>query len=274
VSRIAVVPITMGSSASASLDVGGFRVTDARFPAREHLAPHVHDRASLAVMIDGSFDLSITNRMYACEPGSAVSEPAEERHGNRLGTAGAHVLVVQPDPCALEDVGPCGRLFDEVRFAPRSPVRNMAGRIGRELRSPDSATPVAVEGLVLELLALAWRQQRVEQAMHRAPRWLAQAREQLHAQFRDPPRLRDLARAAGVHPDHLARAFRQRLGVPVGDYVRKLRLEWATTRLGETDEPIAQIALDAGFADQSHLTRAFKRHAGLTPAEYRRALGR
>jgi AraC-like DNA-binding protein len=51
-------------------------------------------------------------------------------------------------------------------------------------------------------------------------------------------------------------------------------LEWATTRLGETDEPIAQIALDAGFADQSHLTRAFKQHTGLTPAEYRRALGR
>jgi AraC family transcriptional regulator len=273
VSRFAVVPITMGASTSASLDVGGFRVTDARFPARQHLVPHVHDRASLAVMIDGSFDLSITNRVYACEPGSAVSEPAEERHGNRLGTAGAHVLVLQPDPRALEDVGPCGRLFDEVRYAPRSPVRDMAGRIGRELRAPDSVTPLAIEGLVLELLALAWRQDHVERAMHRAPRWLAQAREQLHEQFRDPPRLRDLALAAGVHPDHLARAFRKRLGVPVGVYVRKLRLEWATTRLGETDEPIAQIALEAGFADQSHLTRAFKRHTGLTPAEYRRALG-
>lgn len=92
-------------------------------------------------------------------------------------------------------MGPCGRLFDEVRYAPRSPVRDMAGRIGRELRAPDSATPLAVEGLVFELLALSWRQDHVERAMHRAPRWLAQTRDQLHEQFRDPPRLRDLALA-------------------------------------------------------------------------------
>jgi AraC family transcriptional regulator len=59
--------------------------------------------------------------------------------------------------------------------------------------------------------------------------------------------------------------------VPIGAYVRRLRLDWAASRLKMADEPIARIGLEAGFADQSHFTRAFKRYTGLTPAEYRSA---
>jgi AraC family transcriptional regulator len=47
-----------------------------------------------------------------------------------------------------------------------------------------------------------------------------------------------------------------------------LRLEWAAARLSE-ERSLAQIALEAGFADQSHFTRAFRRHFGVTPGRYR-----
>jgi AraC family transcriptional regulator len=268
--RTAFVPITMGASGAATLAVDDFLVTDVMFPPHERLPPHTHDRAALAVMLEGSFDLSITHRVYACEPGSAVAELVEERHGNLFGSGGAHVVVIQPDPNAAAGLGVAGRLFDEVRHARRSPVCGAAWRIARELRAPDGTTPLAVEGLVLEMLALAWRQHRREARPGRVPAWLARARDELHARVRNPPRIRELAAAAGVHPDHLARAFRMRFGVPVGVYVRRLRLEWAATRLDGTDAPIVQIALEAGFADQSHFTRAFKRHIGLTPAQYRR----
>jgi AraC family transcriptional regulator len=271
----AVVPITMGASGAATLMLDDFAVTDARFPAREYLAPHVHERASLAIMLEGSFDLSIVHRVYACEPGSAVTEPAEERHDNRLGTGGAHVVVVQPDPRAADRLGPSAALFSAVRHASKTPVCAAAWRIARELRAPDSATALAVEGLVLEILALATRTDAGIERLRRAPapRWLAEIRDELHARFLRPPPLRDLAVRAGVHPDHLARAFRLRFGIPVGTYVRRLRLDWAAGRL-EASESISHIALAAGFADQSHFTRAFRRHTGLTPGEYRRTFGR
>ena len=82
--------------------------------------------------------------------------------------------------------------------------------------------------------------------------------------------LRFWAREAGVHPAHLSRAFRDRYRETIHGRVRRLRLEWAARRLVESDDPIAGIALAAGFADQSHLTRALKAHTGLTPAAYRR----
>ena len=58
---------------------------------------------------------------------------------------------------------------------------------------------------------------------------------------------------------------------PVGSYARQLRLTWAAARLTSSDDGIAQIALQAGFFDQSHFTRAFGRHFGLTPLAYRNA---
>ncbi len=272
----AVVPITMGASGAACLALDDFLITDAFFPPHAYLPPHVHERASFAIMLEGSFDITISNRSYACEPESAVTEPAEERHDNRLGSAGAHVVVVQPDAARVERLGDCGGWFERVHHARKTPVCAAAWRVARELRAPDGATPVAVEGLVLEMLALStrrhWSGGSPRQAP--APRWLTRAREELHDRFLDPPRIRELALAAGVHPDHLARAFRLRFGIPIGSYVRRLRLDWAATRLETSEHAISAIALDAGFADQSHFTRTFKRHTGLTPREYRNAFGR
>ena len=270
--RTATVPITMGASGAATIALDDFIVTDARFPAGERLAPHTHDRAAFAVMLEGSFDLGIARRTLACEPDSAVAEPVLERHSNAIGKIGARVLVIQPDPQAVEDLGPCGRLFGEVRFARRSPVCGFAWSVVRELRAPDAATPLAVEGFVLTMLALATRRQLPDRSSRVKLPWLARTRDYLHASFLRPPPLRQLAREAGVHPDHLARAFRARFGLPVGAYIRRLRLEWAATRLGSPDVTIVEVALAAGFADQSHFTRAFKQQTGVTPAAYRRTL--
>ena len=82
-------------------------------------------------------------------------------------------------------------------------------------------------------------------------------------------RVAEFARAAGVHPVHLARVFRQYLGCTPGDYLRRPRLERAAVLLRETPRPLSDVALSCGFADQSHLANAFKRHTGVTPGAYR-----
>ena len=107
-----------------------------------------------------------------------------------------------------------------------------------------------------------------------APAWLTRVRDCLHDRFLDPPSIAELAHDANVHPDYLARVFRIWFGHPIGQYMRRLRLDWAPQRLAATSLSIVQIALDAGFADQSHFTRAFKRYLGVAPGDYRRSLAR
>jgi AraC family transcriptional regulator len=256
------VPVTLGSPRFHAVDFGGFLVTEAWFPARGHLPRHAHDRACLAVMLEGGFDVRFTRTALECAQGAVFTEPAEETHSNRIGEAGAHVLVIQPDVRRLDDLGSRLMLFDRIDSIPESPVAGLAWRLCRELRAADDVAPLAAEGLVLEMLALAARAQSGRDENLTMPRWLRQVHELLHSRFLERLRVAELARAVEVHPVHLARTFRRHFG---------MKLDWAAHRLASSEEPLAGIALAAGFADQSHFTRAFHRYSGRTPRTYRRA---
>ncbi len=233
---------------------------------------HTHERATVAVILNGSFDGLMRGASRPCPASTVLTEPPGELHGNQFERAGADVLTVQPDPARAELLEPFAGVLSEVNHMRDLGVASVARRAAGELRTPDSVTPLAVEGLVLELLALAARLRKASTigAERRPPRWLAEARALLHDRYRENLRLGDIATAVGVHPVHLARVFRLSYGMPVGSYARGLRLTWAAGRLRDSGDSIAQIALEAGFFDQSHFTRAFKQHFGRTPLAYRR----
>lgn len=93
-------------------------------------------------------------------------------------------------------------------------------------------------------------------------------REMLHDDPFADTSLDKLARAAGLSPWHLLRAFEDRFGLPPHRYRRMLRIEAARERMA-AGEPLARVALRAGFYDQSHFGRHFRRIIGTTPSRYR-----
>ena len=257
------VPVTMGSPMFKSLELDGFAVTEAWFPATGYLSRHTHDRACVAVMLDGSFELEIAGRAHHCPPTAVAIEPPGETHANRMGPAGAHVVVLQPDPARAELLRPFASFLDRVSHRHHAGIAGQAARMAAELSCPDDLAPLAVEAAALEMLvALA----RLDRDATRTPGWLLRAQELVHARFR----VGEVARAVEVHPAHLARAYRRHFGVSLGSYVRRLRLEWAAAELARSEDPLASVGLAAGFADQSHFSRMFKGHTGLTPGVYRR----
>jgi AraC family transcriptional regulator len=261
------VPITMGSPTFRSMDLDGFAVTEAWFPAGEILQRHTHERASLAVMIGGSFDLELTDRLHHCPPSSVFIEPAGASHANFIGARGAHVLVVQPDPMRSELLHPFASILQESSHRHDDGIAHRAARLIREVHGVDALSPLAAEGLVLEMLVELSRS--VVTSSLRPPPWLLRAQNLLHDTFAEPIRMADVASAVGVHPAHLARTFRMHFKSSMGSYVRRLRLEWAAGELAQSQASLADVALAAGFSDQAHLTRLFKRHFGCTPGRYR-----
>jgi AraC family transcriptional regulator len=237
----------------------------------------VHDRATFAVILEGGFDLTLAtggvgDRTIACPAGTVLTQPAGERHANHIASEGAQGVVLQPDTATGALPARCLALLDRINHFRDGPIAAAARGLARELAAPDDVTPLAIEGLVLEILAEAARlDQRIGLRHRELQKWLIRATELVHTRFREHLRIDEIADAAGVHPAHLAAVFRRVHRMPLGSYVRRLRVDWAADRLIGTSMPISAIAAEAGFADQAHLTRWFRRVTGVTPAAYRLA---
>jgi AraC-like DNA-binding protein len=108
----------------------------------------------------------------------------------------------------------------------------------------------------------------------RFPQWLERVRKILEQRFAEPCKVSEIAAEAGVHPVHLAREFRKHYGTSVGEYLRRVRIEYACRELMGSDAAVTNIAFAAGFADQSHFSRTFKRLCGTTPGRYRASVVR
>jgi len=101
---------------------------------------------------------------------------------------------------------------------------------------------------------------------------LERVRDYIEIHLEDRLTLADLAEVACLSPYHFSRSFKQAVGVGPQRYVMRLRLERAKMLMRRTKRPLAAIAQETGFADQSHLTSIFRRETGLTPGQYRAAI--
>jgi AraC family transcriptional regulator len=248
------------------LEVGGLLLTETWCQPHTRLPPHAHQNAYSSLTRQGHYTQACGDRTRSCRPQTLAYHPAEEVHSEHA--QGSEVSCFNVELNAAWT-----RRLHEHLPALRAPIDVQGGslaflalRLYREFRLMDAASPLAIEGLALEILAGLARLAVPPQL----PRWLGRARDLLHDSFQENLSLAQVAAAVGVHPVYLASTFRRRFGQTIGDYHRQLRVEFACKQLAAGQAPLAEIALAAGFADQSHFARVFKRYLGMTPKTYRK----
>ena len=104
-----------------------------------------------------------------------------------------------------------------------------------------------------------------------APWQIRKVTSHVEAHLDRPIRNEDLAAVVRLNASHFGRAFRNSFGEPPHEYVIRRRVEHAQGLMLSTDASLSEIALNCGLADQSHLTRLFRRFAGESPRAWRRA---
>jgi AraC family transcriptional regulator len=250
---------------------GPFAVTLAVLPPRLHLPPHAHQHATLNVVLDGLYGETVERGAFRSHgPATLIAKPAGTVHENHLGSAAVECLVIDVTADAMAELrDPTPRLV-EVFVRRSARVARCGGRIRAEMARRDDLTALAVEALVFELMSEITRS-----CPHRpvaGDRWLIRARDLLH----DEPGIRslsDLALRIGLHPIYIARAFRAQYGCSVGEYARCLRVECARRLLHHTRLALSEVAATAGYSDQSHMTRDFRRAFEQSPGAYRKLTG-
>jgi AraC family transcriptional regulator len=239
---------------------GQMLVAEHLYQPFQRIDRHEHGRAYVCVVLSGHYLERCEAGERECRAGSVLIHPAGSTHSDCFGGGNARLLMVEMQPGQHDQ-------FIEPQLIESGPASAIGARFHEEISHPDDVTPLAIEGLTLELIAVAHRQR--AHCSRRPPPWLRSACERIDGALPERVGIRALALGVGVHPSHFTRVFRAHFGGTVADYVRRRRIGIAkhAIALGRT---LAEAALEAGFADQSDLTRAFRRVEGMTPARFRR----
>ena len=234
----------------------------------EGVEEHSHDDAHFVLATHGRYLTTAWGPETEGPP--LVFNPPGVVHRDRFVGSGGRFLAVSFAAGTWRDLaGQAPTAIDALRLD-GALARTCALRLTRAILTQD-VDPVALECLGLELAAQVQAPERPDR--HR-PDWLETAETFLADSFDQPIAVADVARAAGVHPVHLARAYRRWFGATPGARLRARRLERAADLLMLSRIPLGEIALSAGFCDQSHLNRQFRLAYGVTPAEFARLCGR
>jgi AraC-like DNA-binding protein len=225
--------------------------SDARVPE------HAHDWPVLSIFVLGRY-LNETELGETLIAGpSAVFYRAGAAHRNVVGSVGFEQIEIEFDPAWL------GRAL-----VPAAPVsRWLGGHTGAEARKLARFCSVETDERRLRAVLRRFVQGTNGQTERAAPSWV----QAVHRRLRHDTTLRvnTLARDVGRHPSWLGAAYRKATGEGPMEAAARFRVERAARALRETDHSCVDIALEAGFCDQSHMNRTFRRLLGRAPSEVR-----
>lgn len=224
---------------------------------------HDHDEMHLSIVLGGSLEERVGGAVVSAGPLSVVCKDPGVRHADRFGPRGAALARLSVGSALRELIDPGrdsrGWIWRHTPELARPFLRLVA-------RARNSAAVYAVDDddVVAVLSALTARPEPTRGA---PPAWLRTAVE----------RVRDgavgsvsaLARQVGVHPVYLTRCIRRWYGASGGELIRAQRLQRAAAMLIDSTATVSEVAHAAGFADEPHLHRSFRRATGQTPRAFR-----
>jgi AraC family transcriptional regulator len=249
-------------------EIPDFRLTESEYRCGLKTPFHCHEHALLCVVLAGSYTDTCRRKQFTHEPSTVFFLPQGERHLSDFSGTNVRIFRVEVNPGRLSEIREYSTVLDYPFRSAGGRLRELGFRLYREFGQKDETRPLAIEGLILEMIAEASRSS-ASAAPQKTPAWLRQTRDLLHGRFPEKLSLDQIARSAGVHPVYLASMFHRHYHCTVGEYVRHLRIEYACRHLRESKASIAEIALQAGFSDQSHFSKLFKRQTSMTPRQYR-----
>ena len=251
--------------------VGGLVLAEVTYAAGQRVPRHVHPHARFVLVLKGGLTEILGDETETHAASTLLFRPAHEPHAYIVSPAGAVCLIVDVDDAWVTRARQHAPLLSHSAAFAGGFVLHLAHRLYGEFRTRDEVSRLLIESLTLGVLAEASRAT-ARRAERPAPAWLARARALIERNFAEPLRLGSVAGRVGVHPVHLARTFRRVYKTTFAGYLRQVRLEFARQELAVSTSSLSDIAAAAGFCDQSHFSRSFKRYTGFTPAEYRLAL--
>jgi AraC family transcriptional regulator len=230
----------------------------------DEVQEHTHQDAHFVLVLSGRYACAANGAPEVAPAPFVVFNPPGTTHRDRFEGGTGSFLTVSVSATTFDGMRGVG-IAQEACSLRRASAFGAALRLARLLAAPGTDRTL-LESAAWELVGAACSGDDLA-----VPRWAHTAFEALMDHAADPGlTVATLACNVGVHPVHLAQVFRAAWGTSPGELLRWRRVERAASLLRRTQDALAQIAAASGFADQSHMTHAFRAVLGVTPGAWRR----
>lgn len=246
----------------------GIELSRSLYLPEARLPLHSHQNPRMVLVLQGAFAETVENHTRQCNAPALIVRPAGEEHADHFQREGALCINVDIEPVWAERLKQNSCLFQRSAEFHSDAMARLSFRLQQEIDQEDDAARLAVESLLLEMAVEISNE---PDRMNRGPAWVREAKGMLDDLCLEKFTVSEVALRVGTHPVTLVRVFRKTYGCTIGEYVRRLRIRHACRQLILSTDSLTDIASASGFSDQSHFSRLFKIHTGMTPARFRAA---
>lgn len=233
---------------------------------------HYHENPYFSLNIFGTCCEHNKRESFECLPGSLLFHNCQEPHYNTKKdklTRGFQVEISQ-DWCKKFEI--------DLDKLPKSGIvvnpnlKLSFYNIYKESKLSDETSNLTIDTLLLQIFETMQGVERF--VFSKKPAWVKKIDDILHDKFDEPLSLQDLSEELSLHFAHLSRDFSRYFYCNFSEYIRKIRVEKSIALLRRKDLSLTEIAVNCGFADQSHFIRSFKQFNGITPKKFRQIISR
>ena len=235
----------------------------------EQLPEHFHENAYFCLALNGGWQEFVNGLAFQCSAYDLVYHPAGELHRTSFSKISTtRTFNIEITSIWLEKLSPLlNSTIYSRQFSTIGKTQNPILRIYKEFYINDVYSPLAIEAALLENIAQMARSKQVASTSHKVD-WLIEVQHLVARSFQAPLSLQEIAQHVHLHPVHLSRNFRKKMGCTLSEYYRRCRLEQACHFLKHTKLTLVEIALETGYYDQSHMCRDFQIYLKTSPLQY------
>lgn len=252
---------------SEKLNFEGLIITDTEY-THPYVDWHYHQHAYFTFLLQGNMLEGNKKEIYHCPAGTLLYHHWEDPHYNIKPEGFTRGFHIEISPEWFEQLHVSKDAVEGSLQIENPAIKLMLLKIFKETKMNDQTFELSVQQLLLNIFSQLSANKIVQP--ERNPRWVKQINELLHENFMEKISLTELSKILDIHPVHLSRDFQKYFHCNLGEYIRQLKINKSLILLLNKNTPLTEIALECGFADQSHFIRTFKENMGVTPLKYRK----
>lgn len=249
------------------LQLNGLTITDTEY-SYVFIDWHYHEHSHFELTMRGDTCAGNSRETFYCSADTLLFHNCKEPHYNvkAAGMTRGFQLEIAPEWGAQFELS-LPTLPDSTKVL-HPGVKLLFYNIYKEAKLADDVSVLSIDASLLNMLTTMRGEAR--RAENHRPAWVKAMDELLRENFMQPPLLQTLASELNLHWAHLSREFPRYFHCNFGTYIRQIRIEKSLALLRDKRLSLTDIALQCGFADQSHFIRCFREFLGVTPKAFRK----